>query len=108
MSYTYDDGLVEVFSVENVAEKGDMPKDRLSLKASYYFGYETVGLTRYYAAKSVDIAIDEVIHIYEDRTITTNDIAVVNGISYTIKQVQHKKDDDGINITVLSLERQVV
>lgn len=46
MAATFDDGILTIYSVENIAEPGDMPVTGLVEKASFYFGYETVGINR--------------------------------------------------------------
>lgn len=102
---TYDDGIVNIYSVVDEAENGLKPKAVLKNKAAYYFAYETVGVTRYYEAQRADSQIDETIRIYQDRTIFADDIAVIDDIQFRISQIQHKEDEDGIRISLLSLER---
>lgn len=106
MAATFDDGILKIYSVENASKPGKKPEESLHHKLSSYFGFEKVGLTRYYKAKGADDQADESVHIYQDRSISTKDICVLeDGLQYKILQAQHQEDDDGIRITVLSLER---
>ena len=47
---TFDDGIIKIYRLVNVSEKGDKPKYKMFYKSSFYFSYETLGLTRYYTA----------------------------------------------------------
>ena len=104
---TYDDGIVEIYRLENGAEKGDKPIEKAVYKSSYHFCYEDVGFTRYYSALSAKQQIECVIGIYLDRSIKTNDIAITeDGVQYRIQFVQHPMDqEDEMRYTRLTLER---
>lgn len=106
MAYTFDDGILKIYAVENTAEPGNKPKEGLVYKSSYYFGFEKVGITRYYTAMQNHVKVDEVVHIYQDRSVYANDVVIFeDDLQHWITQVQHTKDDDGIDISVLSLQR---
>lgn len=103
MAALFDDGVVTIYSVANKAENGLKPKLTLVEYDQFAFGYETTGVTRYYASKNINSQIDETVHIYQDRRIRAEQVAVINGEQFRIEQAQHTNDDDGIRITVLSL-----
>lgn len=105
MATTFDDGIVKICEVINIAENGFKPKLVLKEKTAAHFGYETVGVIRFIENKKVDNQIEEAIRIYQDRTVRMEDIAVIEDVQFKIVQAQHKADDDNIKITVLSLER---
>lgn len=103
---TFDDGILKLYSIFNNAKNGDMPKETLRYRASYYFHYENIGITRYYTALSHSQLLDTVLSIYQDRSISSLDIIQLeDGILYKIDMIQHHEDEDGIKITTLSLER---
>lgn len=107
MAYTYDDGIVDICERVNVADSGNKPEYDYRSRLSLYFGYEKAGITRNYAAKQAGDTLDEVIHVYQERSISAGrDIACIDDRQYTILQAQHGTDDDGIPITILSLERK--
>lgn len=103
---TFDDGIVRIYSVKNKAEPGNKPKEQLKYKENFCFGYEKIGLTRHYNAAAADEKVDEVIHIHQDRNIHAKDIAIMeDDMQYKINFVQHGEDEDGLRISILSLER---
>ena len=47
---TFDDGILTIYKIENIGKPGFKPVPGLSKKESFYFGYDTLGITRYYTA----------------------------------------------------------
>lgn len=106
MAATFDDGILTIYNVENIAKPGDMPVTRLVEKASFCFGYETVGINRFYTALQVNRQIESVVHIPGWNDIGATDVCVLeNGNQYIMPQIQPTLDDDNLRITRLSLER---
>ena len=106
MAATFDDGVLKIYSVENTADPGDMPVTGLVEKASFYFGYETVGISRFYTALQANRQIESVVHIPGWNDIGATDVCVLeNGNQYIVPQIQPTLDDDNLRITRLSLER---
>ena len=92
---TFDDGLVKIYLVKNISEPGDVPSKGLSDPK-----------TRTYEAIKANQQIDLLIATYLDRDITTNDIAVLeDGKQYIIRTIQPTKDEYGIDIMKIGLER---
>ena len=103
---TCDDGFVKICDVVNVSEPGMKPKIRLRVRSEQFFGYETVGITRYFTALQAQVQIANVIHIWEDRSITSNNVCILeDGCQYRCSLVQHMVNEDNLPITKLSLER---
>ena len=103
---TFDDGIVKIYKVKQGEEPGKKPKKKLVLKSEHYFGYSEVYHNRYYEAKGQQDQIDELIHIWQDRDITTKDIAEdEEGKQFRIVQVQHGENEEGLRASYLSLER---
>lgn len=103
---TFDDGIITIYEVTNSAAAGDMPARALRLKTDFAFKEETVGITRYYEAIRANQFIERVVSTYRDYSVSINDIAVMeDGSQYIIRMVQYRKDENGIDIMVLSLER---
>lgn len=88
----FNDGIADIYAVENTAEKGDRPKDGLSVKYHLRFGYSTIGVKRNYEAMQAQVMLSELITIPVHRDISSQDIVVINGKQYKIEQVQHKTD----------------
>lgn len=103
---TFDDGILKIYDVKDISEPGMKPVTGLVYKSSHYFGYETVGITRYYTAMQANNKISELVHIWQDRSITTQNICVMeDGQQYKCQFVQHTKDENGLLITKITLER---
>ena len=102
---TFDDGVLKIYKVINIAETGMKPKYALKLKSKHCFGFETVGISRYYTALQANVQVSDVVHIWEDRKITSMDICILeDGLQYICAFVQHVMDD-GLKITRITLER---
>ena len=77
----------------------------MKLKSKHCFGFETVGISRYYTALQENVQVSDVVHIWEDRKITSMDICILeDGLQYKCAFVQHVMDD-GLKITRITLER---
>ncbi|WP_290148334.1 hypothetical protein [uncultured Dubosiella sp.] len=57
-----------------------------------------------FAAEHYDHHLEAVIDIDLDRSIRSGMTAVIDGESYRVMHVQHRKDDEGLWFTRLSLE----
>ena len=98
---TFDDGILKIYERVLVQDKGFMPVSKLRLKS---FSYEVIGVTKFYEAKKAQDRLDESVSIYRDRSITYTDVVVLeDGTQYQISQIQHTFDDNGIQITKLTL-----
>ena len=103
---TFDDGILTIFTTENAAEDGMKPVPVLVEKEKFYFGYDTLGITRYYTALQARQQIESVVNIPGWNDISSLDICVLeNGNQYRLAMIQPQLDDDGLRITKLSLER---
>lgn len=112
---TFDDGIVGVYELTKRKEPGKMPTDGLQEKERFYFGYETLGINRYYTALQASQQIESVISIPGWVMIPANrHIAVIADVDgnltsecdqFRIVMVQPTTDEDGLRITRLSLER---
>ena len=103
---TLDDGILRIYRVEDVSEKGMKPVWKLKFKTRAYFGFETVGITRHYAAMRAGNKIAALVRVWQDRNICADDICILeDGAQYRCSFVQHMKNDDGLDITKITLER---
>ena len=104
---TFDDGIVRIYTITNTAEDGKKPVKGLTYVESFYFGYDTLGINRYYTALQANQQIESVINISGWNTIAArSSVAVMeDGSQFLIQMVQPMLDEDGLRITKLSLER---
>lgn len=112
---TFDDGIVGVYEITEVTVPGKEPKDVLNLSERFYFGYDTLGINRYYTALQANQEISAVINIPGWIPIQANKhIAIIadedgaitsSSPQYRIVMVQPMTEEFGLRITKLSLER---
>lgn len=105
---TFDDGIVRIFTITNAAEAGKKPKPVLSGEPQRHcFGYGELGITRYYTALQADQRIDDVLSIPDWWWIDTDSQVAVkeDDSQYRIRMVQRTHDEEGLQITRLTLER---
>lgn len=105
---TFDDGILRIYETKNTAAPGDMPKEELILKSEHYFCFDVLGYNRYYTALQARQNISAVVNIPEWHEISVLDMAELeDGAKYIVRLVQPMKDENGLNITKLTLERLV-
>lgn len=101
---TFNDGVATFYNVTNIANPGERPVDGLVLKSSMRFAHATIGMRRLYNAMQEGVKIDELIVIPQNRYLSTQDIAIVEGKQYKITQIQHICETKP-PISKISLER---
>jgi len=84
---TFNSGVVSFYRLVNVAQVGNKPLYDRQLIARMRFDYETLGMNRFYTALQADIKLDELIITPLIRSVSTQDIAVINNISYRLNEV---------------------
>ena len=91
---TFNDGIVKIYTVKNISNPGDRPKDGLCLKYVLRFNYQTIGIQRNSEAMQAQIKLNELISVKIQRDISTQDVAIIgaDATQYDIVQAQHKKD----------------
>ena len=78
----YNDGVVDFYAVENIADPGYKPKEGLKFKERLYFETLRAGLDRIYAGR-----------VQKRDTISSQDVAVLNnGKQYGVETVQDATD----------------
>ena len=104
---TFDDGIVGVYAIASGKDASGKPTKGIRLKEQFYFGYDVLGVNRYYTALQANQQIEAVLNTPGWNDVSAGkDIAVLeDGTQFTIQMVQKQMDEDGLRITKLSLER---
>lgn len=102
---TFNDGLVYVYKTTDVSQPGYKPCIKPLFYRVYQFAYRTIGVKRNYEAMQLSVRLDELISIHLDRHISPQDIIVIEGIQYDIKQIQHRQETKPAT-SLLSLQRR--
>lgn len=99
----YDDGVLGVYTLTNASAPD---KRKLKLLSQHYYGEKTIGVTRFYAAMQADTKIDMLVEIWQDRQVMASLYCIPeDGEQYRITDVQHKMSEQGLKVSVLTLER---
>lgn len=74
----FNDGVVSVYSVENLAQKGETPKETLAALPKIRLRYHrrTVGVKRHYEALQASDRVDLLLRVPYRPMISTDDIAI--------------------------------
>lgn len=78
---TFNDGIC---SIREIDEDGNAGAEAGKLR----YQERTVGIKRYYEAMTVKVQVDRLIRVQFQPWLTTEYLAVINGLVYEIKQVQ--------------------
>lgn len=90
---TFNDGVVNIYLVDNIATPGNMPKEGLALKVGpLRYKERVVGMGRYWTAIQSQARISMLLRVQRLRSVSTQDIAIVDGEQYKIVQIQHPED----------------
>lgn len=102
---TFNDGVVNIYSVGNIATPGDKPKDGLTIKVkNLRYEERTVGMNRFWTALQENARISQLIRVPRIELVSIHDVAILNEQQYDILQVQYLKDVEPPCME-LSLER---
>ena len=89
ISQSFNDGLIGVYSVEDVAAPGYKPVEKLFLKAKLRYSEERLGIQRYYSGQQNQVQIERVVRVPKSGTISSQDVAITeDGHQYRIDMVQ--------------------
>ena len=103
----FDDGIIRLYQIVYDTQEGGKPNRKLNLYDSFYFGYETLGINRYYTALKANEQIEAVVHIQGWLPLNVSEMIAVmeNDVQYRIPLAQPTLDEFNLRITRLSLER---
>lgn len=103
---TFDDGILTIYKTGNIAKPGQMPITGLIEKDKYYFGFDDIGITRYYTALQAKQQVSAVVNVPGWGDIAVTDIcALEDGKQFRVIMRQPTLDENGLRITKLTLER---
>lgn len=90
----YNDGILGLYRVDNIAEPGDMKKDGIVIKQPRLcYEERTVGVTRNSLAKQDQSSIEQLVRIQKFGDVSVHDVVILkNGKQYDIYQVQFIND----------------
>lgn len=101
----FDSGELILCTVKDDASTSEMPKEKLVPGNRHLYGERTIGYGRQYAAMGVSEQVDMLARIWQDRSARIGMYALVGNDQYRINNVQHLIDEEGLQVTDLTLQR---
>ena len=94
ISNSFNDGLVKIYSVEDIAQPGLMPRLQLTLKVTLRYEERKLGIQRYYSGQQNQTEISRVLRVPEPPFEIDNQMIAVTetGRQYRIRLVQNVRD----------------
>lgn len=105
---TFNDGIVDIYKVGNIAQPGNMPKDGLTKKVGpLRYEERTVGMGRFWTAMQSQVKINLIFRVQRINSVSTQDVIIPNdGNQYKIMQIQYVPNIEPPSMD-LSLEKVV-
>lgn len=88
ISQSFNDGVVEIYTVKNVALPGYQPKKELVLKCTLRFEEQRLGINRLYMSRQAQVEIERVLRVPDFGDVSPQDVAVTGGKQYRIDSKQ--------------------
>lgn len=107
-----DSGTLTVWRGVNTTPPGGMPEMDYTHVWTSYYGEKTVGVTRFYSAQQYGARPDILVRVPRNHALNAaTDVVRLHPFSYkdtneySILQIQHIVDEDGLPATELSLQK---
>lgn len=99
-------GIVKLYALENIAQPGFMPTEKLVEKAEAYYAKRTSGVTRRYAAMGANRDYNFVIRCWNMAELPDDVKYAIpeDGNQYRIDPAEPIFDEDAIDLTLVRLE----
>lgn len=94
ISQSYNDGLVDIYRVEDTAKPGYKPAPALILKGTLAFSEQSVGIQRDYLARQNQIQIEKILRVPHGFPVDSQDVAIIRGTDtqYRIDRATKARD----------------
>lgn len=100
-----DGGILTFYTLQNVAEPGFMPVEKLVAAGTAFYAHVTTGITRLYAAIGANREYNLVVRAFN--TAVPAGVAFVileDGLQYRVDQATPIVDEDAVELTLVRLE----
>lgn len=91
---SFNDGVADIYKVDNTATAGSLPKKKLTLKVSpLCYEERTVGMSRFWVAMQAQTKVTRLLRFPRLDSIDRADVVIpIDGKQYEIMQVQYPPD----------------
>ena len=109
ITQVFNDGLVTVYAVTDIAEPGYQPKPGLKKKLTLRYEEQRLGIQRLYSGRQNQVEIERVIRTPRAGDVNNQDVAVTEaGKQYRIDTVQSVQNvfPSSMDITLAKIEQR--
>ena len=99
-----DGGILTIYSLQNTAENGFMPQEKLVSEGTAFFSYRTIGMNRLYAAIGANRNIEKLVRCWNTDLPEEGKYVIIDGVQYRIDVAQAIVDEDAVDLTLVRLE----
>ena len=100
-----EQGLLTIYSLENISPKGLKPSEKLVEKCTAYYSERQVGVQRMYAALGANQRIDALLRCYNTEILEGQVVIPNDGKQYQVNAVQKVIGKDAVDITLMRIEK---
>ena len=108
VSQDYNDGIVRIYSVQDVAAPGYAPVERADFKVLLPYAERVVGIRRYYEARQNQTRVERVLRVQDTGLVSNLDRAQTEDlVTYRVDLVQHVPDvwPPSVDLTLVRYEQ---
>ncbi len=100
-------GQLKIYEITPSKSTGGKPIETLSFKKNAWYGDLDIVTSEYYSAKQANTEIVKRVRILQDRSLTSLNIIVIDNKQYKVGRTFSGKNQNGMPITDITLERVV-
>ena len=108
VSQDFNDGIVRIYSVQDVAAPGYAPVERADFKVLLPYAERVVGIRRYYEARQNQTRVERVLRVQDTGLVSNLDQAMTEDlVTYRVDLVQHAPDvwPPSVDLTLVRYEQ---
>lgn len=108
ISQPFNDGVVRIYDVADVAAPGLKPQEGLKLTLTLRYAERKLGINRYYAAKQNQVEVERVLRVPRVPGLNAQQVAITeDGRQYRIDMVQLAADvlPPSVDITLAAIKQ---
>ena len=109
ITQSYNDGVVKIYNVGDIAQPGYRPGEGLTLKLTLRYDEQRIGINRLYMSRQNQTEIERVLRVPRNANISNQDVAITeDGRQYRIDYVQSVTDiwPDSLDLSLTKVEQE--
>ena len=109
ITQSYNDGVVTVYSVGDVAKPGYKPVEGLQERVALRYEEQRLGIQRYYSGKQNQLQVERVLRVPRSKSISSQDVAITeDGRQFRIDLVQKVENvyPPSLDLTLVKIQQR--